>query len=241
MHDRVVPKRLRLSAPGEFSMKFRQLRIIMFGTAVAFSPVVLFAQSNPMNPSGSTSSAPLPGQQPATGMQDSNTNANEVSQTMKDKMFLRKAAEGGMAEVQFGQLAAQKAESDDVKAFAQKMVDDHTALNNEMAPIADSLGVRAPKTINKVDQAEYDKLNGLSGSDFDTEYLTAMVKAHHKDLREFRMEAADTQDPTLKAAVDKSATVIREHTMMVDKLARVKGIPMPARGGKMPGSAPPAQ
>jgi putative membrane protein len=220
-------------------MKFSQLRIITFGTAVAFLPVIMCAQSNPMNPGGSTSSAPLPGQQPTTGMQDSGTNASEVSQTMKDKMFLHKAAEGGMAEVQFGQLAVQKAGSDDVKAFGQKMVNDHTALNNDMAAVADSLGVRAPKTINKIDQAEYDKLNGLSGSDFDTEYLTVMVKAHHKDLREFRTEGAETQDPTLKAAVEKGEKVIHEHTMMVDKLAREKGIPMPARGGKMPGSPPP--
>ncbi len=220
-------------------MKFSQLRIIVFCTAVVFSPALLLSQSNPMNPGGSTSSAPMPGQQPTTGMQDSGSNVGDVSQTMKDKMFLRKAAEGGMAEVQLGQLAAQKASDDDVKAFGQKMVDDHTALNNEIAPIADSMGVRTPKTISKLDQAEYDKLNGLSGSDFDTEYLTAMVKAHHKDLREFRTEAADTQDPTLKAAVEKGAKVIREHTMMVDKLAREKGIPMPARGGKMPGAPPP--
>ncbi len=119
------------------------------------------------------------------------------------------------------------------------MVDDHTALNNDMAPIADSMGLRTPKTISKEDQAEYDKLSGLSGNDFDIEYLTAMVKDHHKDLREFRMEAADTQDPTLKATVEKGEKVIREHTMMVDKLARDRGIPMPARGGKMPGSPPP--
>jgi putative membrane protein len=224
-------------------MKFSQLGIIMFGTAVVLSPVILSAQSNPMNPSGSTSTANQPGQQPSstTAMQDSGTNAGEVSQTMNDKIFLRKAAEGGMAEVQFGQLAAQKASSDDVKAFGQKMVDDHTALNSEMATVADSLGVRAPKTIDKKDQTELDKLNGLSGTDFDTEYLTVMVKAHHKDLHEFRMEAANTQDPTLKAAVEKGGKVIGEHTRMVDKLARDKGIPMPARGGKMPGAPPPAQ
>ena len=56
-------------------------------------------------------------------------------------MFLRKAAEGGFAEVKLGQLAAQKGSSDDVKAFGQKMVDDHAKLNNEMAQLADSMGV----------------------------------------------------------------------------------------------------
>jgi putative membrane protein len=65
-----------------------------------------------------------------------------------------------------------------VKDLAQKMVDDHTALNKDMASVADSLGVMLPKKMPKDDQAEYDKLNGLSGKDFDTEYLTYIVKAH---------------------------------------------------------------
>jgi putative membrane protein len=226
-------------------MKFRQMRIITLGKAIALSsvvlsPAILVAQSNPMNPQGSTSSANSPGQQQpsSTSMQDSGNNAGEISRIMKDKMFLRKAAEGGMAEVKFGELAAQKGSSEGVKAFGQKMVDDHTALNNEMAPIADSMGVRAPKTINKDDQAEYDKLSGLSGDAFDTEYLTLMVKAHRKDLHEFRMEAADAQDPTLRDAVDKGEKVIHEHLEMVDKLARDKGIAMPPHGGKRTGPPP---
>ncbi len=111
---------------------------------------------------------------------------------MQDKMFLRKAAEGGIAEVKLGQLAAQKASSEDVKAFGQKMVDDHTKLNLEIAQVADSMGVMLPKSMNKEDQAEYDKLNALSGNDFDIEYLTFMVKDHHQDLHEFRIEAASS-------------------------------------------------
>jgi putative membrane protein len=226
-------------------MKFRQLRIISLGKAVALSsvvlsPVILVAQSNPMNPQGSTSSANPPGQPPpsSTSMQDSGNNAGEVSQIMKDKMFLRKAAEGGMAEVKFGELAAQKGGSEGVKAFGQKMVDDHTALNNEMAPIADSMGVRLPKTINKDDQAEYDKLSGLSGDAFDTEYLTVMVRDHRKDLREFRMEASSAQDQSLRDAVEKGEKIIHEHLEMVDKLAQDKGIAMPPHGGKRTGPPP---
>jgi len=221
-------------------MKFSQRRIIMLGTAIALSSGVLFAQSNPMNPSGSTSTANQPGQQQpsTTSMQDSGNNAGEVSQIMKDKMFLRKAAEGGMAEVKFGKLAVERGGSEGVKAFGQKMVDDHTSLNNEMAPIADSMGVRVPKMVNKEDQAEFDKLSGLSGDDFDTEYLTLMVKAHRKDLREFRMEAASTPDPTLRDAVEKGEKVIHEHLEMVGKLARDKGVPIPPRGGNRAGPPP---
>ena len=88
-----------------------------------------------------------------------------------DKMFLHKASEGGYAEVQLGQLAAQKASSDDVKKFGQKMVDDHTALNDQMKPFAEAAGLQPPTKLSSKDQAEYDKLNGLSGDAFDKEYL----------------------------------------------------------------------
>jgi putative membrane protein len=228
-----------LTGPGGTFMEFKQMRIIMLGTVATLSPVVLLAQADPMSSPAGQNNRPMQQQQPGSpAMQDSGNNANEMTQNMKDKMFLRHAAEGGMAEVKLGELAMQKAGSEDVKSFGQKMVDDHTALNNEMAPIADSMGVRVPKKLNKQDQAEYDKLSGLSGTDFDTEYLTAMVKDHHKDLHEFREEAASTTDPTLKAAVEKGRSVIREHTMMVDKLAQSRGIAVPEHNGsKQP--APP--
>ncbi|NYF52522.1 DUF4142 domain-containing protein [Tunturiibacter gelidoferens] len=202
-------------------------------SAAILYPAILLAQSDPMSPPASQTQPNRAQQAPAsaTAIQDSSTNSGDIGQTMKDKIFLRKAAQGGMAEVKLGQLAAQKGSSDDVKAFGQKMVDDHTKLNNDMAPIADSMGVRLPTNLNKEDQAEYDKLNGLSGNDFDMEYLSFMVKDHHKDLHEFRQEAASTTDPTLQTAVNNATKVIHEHSMMVDKLAREKGVPMPPDGG----------
>ena len=175
----------------------------------------------------------------ATEMQDSAANSGASGQMMKDKIFLRKAAEGGLAEVQLGQLASDKAGSQEVKDFGAKMVTDHIELNNEMKPIADSMGVMLPKKISSKDQAEFEKLKGLSGDAFDNEYLAYMVKDHHEDLREFRMEAANTTDPTLKTAVEKGAKVIREHTRMVDALAKSKGIPVPERGPRQ--AAPAAQ
>jgi putative membrane protein len=217
-------------------MKFRQIRIIVLGTSVILSPLALLAQGMPQVVPPSQTQPNLPQQQQpgVPSMQDSGTNANEVAQTMRDKAFLRHAAEGGIAEVKFGQLAAQKAASPDVKAFGQKMVDDHTMLNSDMAPIADSMGVRVPTTISKEDQAEYDKLNSLSGNDFDIEYLTIMVRDHHKDFHDFRAEATSVTDPTLQAAVIKATKVIHEHTVMVDKLARDKGVSVPTHGGNRP-------
>ncbi len=181
----------------------------------------LFAQDPNATPS-------VPGQQQqATPSTQDSSGAAMSGEMMRDKMFLRRAAEGGIAEVQLGQLAEQKAESADVKAFGEKMVTDHTALNDSMKPVADSLGFRLPQRPNKKDQAEYEKLNGLSGSDFDKAYMTLMVKEHHIDLHLFKQEAAIATDPGLREAVEKGEVVIREHMHLADKLARGMGIPTP--------------
>jgi putative membrane protein len=158
----------------------------------------------------------------------------------QDKVFLQKASEGGMAEVQMGRLAAQKGNSSEVKQFGQKMVEDHTKLNEQMKPIAASLGVAAPRHLNKTDQAEFDKLSGLSGDAFDQEYITNMVKDHRKDLHEFRREEAATSNPDLKQAVSQAEQVISQHLSMIQGIALQKGIQVP--GGQHPkadnGAAP---
>ncbi|MCU1251597.1 MAG: hypothetical protein JWQ49_4626 [Edaphobacter sp.] len=222
-------------------MNLDHVRSILLGTTI-LSPGLLFAQFDPTATSASQTQSPTqpgrPQQQSSPAQQDSGPNAGDVGQIMQDKMFLRKATEGGIAEVKLGQLAAQKANSDDVKTFAQKMVDDHTKMNLEIAQVADSMGVMVPKSMNKEDQAEYDKLNALSGNDFEIEYLSFMVKDHHKDLHAFRMEAASPTDATLHNEVVKAQSVIHEHTVMVDKLARAKGIPVPVHGEHKPNPAP---
>jgi len=198
----------------------------------------LFGQAEPgslpensAQPAQSSQPMPGPGRQQATrpSMQDSIGSSGQTAQAAKDKMFVRKAIEGGLAQVQFGQLAAQKGGSDDVKTLGQHMVEEHTALNKDLEEVADSMGVMLPKHINKDDQTELDKLNGLSGDAFDTEYLTMMVKDHHHDLREFRVEAEGTQDPALREAVMKGAKTIHEHLVMVDQMAKSKGIEVPHR------------
>src|ERR1700761_6154781 len=123
-------------------MKLRCLYSVLFVSAI-LSPGLLFAQFDPTSIVASQTQSNRPQQQlPSTpSMQDSGPNSGDVGQVMQDKMFLRHAAEGGIAEVKLGQLAANKASSDDVKAFGQKMVDDHTKINNDIDQIADSMGV----------------------------------------------------------------------------------------------------
>ncbi len=145
----------------------------------------------------------------------------------QDKMFLAKATEGSMAEIQMSQLALKKTKNDDVKAIAQKMVDDHTKLMSDMKPFADQMGVTPPAKLNAKHQQEAMRLKAMSGDKFDKEYLTAMVGDHHKDLGEFQAEEKSTGNAELKSTVSQATQVIQQHTEMIDQSAQKMGITVP--------------
>lgn len=230
-------------------MNTKCLRIAVFAAVAVLLPAVLFAQSDsnpnpasmsganyPQSPQNMNQPAGQPGStspsgaqsSPSTLMRDSLGAPGETGQQMLDKQFVRAAAEGGMADVKFGILAAQKG-GPDVKELAQRMVDDHTSINRDMAAIADSAGVMLPKKIGKDQEAEYDKLNGLSGKDFDAEYLTYITKAHYQELHSFHMEASVAADTGLQSEVVKAMMMMHEHLGMIAKVAKEQGIELPPR------------
>ena len=151
------------------------------------------------------------------------------SGNMSDKHFVKKAMAGGESEVALGKLAGQKASSPDVKEFGQKMVDDHTKLNDQMKPIASQLGIDASPGIPAKKEALQKKLEGLSGADFDKAYMSAMVKDHRKDLKEFQKEASSGRNPQLKDAAQQGAQVIEQHLELAEQVAQKVG----ASSGKM--------
>lgn len=106
-----------------------------------------------------------------------------------DRSFVKEAAQGGMAEVQLGQLAVQNAMSPEVKAFGQRMVDDHSKANDHLKQVAASMSYTLPDSISSGDKAEADRLSKMTGADFDKAYIRYMVKDHKADVQEFKREA----------------------------------------------------
>ena len=179
--------------------------------------------SQPMNPSGPQSSGSQSG-----SMRDSLGAPGVMGQQMLDQQFVRAAAQGSLGDVKLGTLAVQKG-GPDVKEAAQKLVDDHTAMDKDMDSVADAMGILVPKKLNKEDQAEYAKLNGLSGKDFDTEYLNYSAKSHWQTLHSFYMEATASADTDLQAEVVKDMGILRQHLGLISKAATAEGITLPPR------------
>ena len=220
--------------------------IAVVGAAVVLLPWSLVAQTDTgLSPQPDQQSAMPPGPNGANGAQPAVPGSmretlgapGQMGQQLQDKAFVRTATEDGIADVKLGQLAIQKG-GPEVKAFAEKIVPDHEAINKEFATVADSLGVLLPKKMNKDDQAEYDKLNGLSGKEFDTEYIPFILKAHWKKLHDFYMEASVAVDPTLATTVVDAMRTMHGHLGMIAEVAKQDGIPLPPRPPR-PGPPPP--
>jgi predicted outer membrane protein len=149
----------------------------------------------------------------------------------QDKSFLKDSAQGNMAEVEFGKLAAEKSSNGDVKAFADKMQHDHTMLAEQMKPFMEKMNVTAPSGLSMKDKAELEKLKHMSGESFDKEYVSFMVKDHHNDLESFIKEEHSTRNGDLKASVEKGEQVIKEHFEIISGIAKKMGMnppPLPA-------------
>jgi putative membrane protein len=140
-----------------------------------------------------------------------------------DKAFVKKALEGNMAEVEMGKLALQKSNDDQVKQFAQRMVDDHGKMLEELKPVAEQMGVKVPEGPSKGQMKSMDKMKALSGDAFDQAYIKDMVKDHKGDDNDFKMEAQSTQNPQLKQMVMQSDQTIESHLQQIQQLAHSKG------------------
>lgn len=128
-----------------------------------------------------------------------------------DNNFVMKAAQGGMAEVKLGQLAMDKASSQTVKDFGQRMVTDHTKANDQLKQVAAKDGITLPTSLDAKDQATYDKLSKLSGTQFDREYMRDMVKDHQTDVNEFRKESQSAKNPDVKQFAQQTLPVLEQH------------------------------
>ena len=134
-----------------------------------------------------------------------------ATKAMNDSTFVTKAAQGGMAEVELGKLATEKASNDEVKKFGQRMVDDHSKANDELKTLAQQKNITVPSSLDARDKALRDRLSKLSGAAFDRAYMRAMVTDHRTDVNEFRMESKSGKDAEVKAFAAKTLPTLEDH------------------------------
>lgn len=153
-----------------------------------------------------------------------------------DQKFVSEAASGGLFEVEAGKIAAERASKQEVKDFAQSMIDDHGKANQELKQIATSKNFNVPTEMNKKHRQDLDKLSKYSGADFDKHYMDMMVKDHKKDVTEFRKHAKEGKDPELRAWASKKVAALEHHLTMAQDMTRSADTKAGAGGEKKTGA-----
>jgi len=136
-----------------------------------------------------------------------------------DAAAMKQLAQANLNEIEGGKAAASKAQSPEVKQFAQKMVDDHTQMLNDLKSLAQQKGVSLPDSASIKDMAQMKLMERSSGAEFDKKYMDEMVKDHQKDAKDVQDLVGKAKDPDFKAAVQKASTKINEHLELAQRIA----------------------
>lgn len=135
-----------------------------------------------------------------------------------DADFAMKAAAGGLSEVQMGALAVNKGQTQAVRDFGQRMVDDHQKANAELKAIAERKDIKLPKQPEQAKQVGTHQLHDLSNEAFDEAYGQMAVKHHIETIDLFRKEAESGTDAELKAFAQKTLPTLEEHLRLAQQL-----------------------
>lgn len=134
-----------------------------------------------------------------------------------DMDFAKKVAAGGEAEVQITALAEQKGSASEVKDLASRLHTDHMKANDELKKIASQKGWTLPTEPTAEQKAKKEKLEKLSGSAFDKEFVNTMVANHKANIPNFERVAKSGSDPDLKQWASSTVPTLKEHLEMAQK------------------------
>ena len=193
---------------------------------IAAGALMAAAMLSGQEPSGNMPSGAPQGQQqqmPNSTMPSDNGMPSSMA-NYKANEFLKNTFENNQAQEQMSQMASQKAQADDVKQFGSQMVQIHNKLDEQLAPMAKQMGVSQSKGPSKKDKKELDKLQALSGADFDTEYLQAMGDQQQRSLKQFDDETKDSANQAAQEAAKSDQPVLRQNYEVLQKIAQAHNV-----------------
>lgn len=186
--------------------------------AVMFGAVGAQAQTSQAGQqSGSTSGST------SAGASGAASTASDTKLGSVDRKAIMDMAMSNMAEVDISKLAQSKSQNPEVKAFAQKMVEDHSKALAEVQALAKSKGVTLPTQLDAKHKAMLTNLEKLSGDAFDKAYIKqGGLGAHKETLAKLETATKGAKDADVKGQVDKMIPVVQEHLKVAEQMAQGK-------------------
>jgi putative membrane protein len=196
-------------------------RVLVNHAIVVLAMAAVFVQSGSAQstaaPQGGYSAPSLPG----VGVAGPVTT---VPHNFGDEAFVRSVLERDAGDLQLGQLAQQKSQSDDVKELGQKIVASRNSLDDQFMIIARTFEVTKPKGPTKKDKQLIARLQGLSGPQFDEEFIQTMAKIHRQDIKDFGTEAQTAQDARVVAAAQQDGAGLSNQLQAIQQVAKAHNV-----------------
>lgn len=150
--------------------------------------------------------------------------SNASAGTNGGQGFLKKASEANTFEIELGRLAQKNASSEAVKKFGERMVTDHSKLEQQTRSVATATGTALPSGAGTENRAEYTRLAAKMGSDFDKAYISLMIKDHEHDIAAFQNEANSGTNPEIKSMASEALPTLNEHLRLAQTTAKEIGL-----------------
>lgn len=194
----------------QFRMRIPHVPVQQIALAIALAfPLAGIAQKH-------VDSAPTASQPTSPRTESMPSRAADAKLSSAERKFIEDAAMGGKMEVELGKLALQRSSNDQVRQLAQRIVEDHAQANDRLESLAHEKGVEVPAQLDSKHRKEVDRLQKVSGKDFDRKYAELMVSDHKKDIKEFRHQAERASDPDLREFASMTLPKLETHLSLAE-------------------------
>lgn len=146
------------------------------------------------------------------------TFADNVTDKIEADDFVEEVSAQSIAEVENAKVALEKSTSTDIKAYARKMITDHSSSNVELAGIASRKNIEVSDDAELTAKAKKFVLEQRDGQSFDEAYANNQVKAHENTIELFQ-RAAVSSDPEIALFAKQSLPKLQRHLKEARELA----------------------
>jgi putative membrane protein len=145
--------------------------------------------------------------------------AKEARLDPRDAEFMKDAARGGIAEVKMGESGLSNGESQGVKDFSKRLIDDHTKANQELEKLAIRKGVILPDGVSEQHKTMLQHLSSLKGREFDAAVQQHAVEEHKRNIEKFKAASEKSKDPEVRSFAEKALPMLQRHLEMAQNLS----------------------
>lgn len=193
------------------------MKTLVIAATAALLATSAFAQSQFPPTAGNAPVQPNAAAQSQAGAKGQQ--AQKVSSATQQ--FVQKAAISDMFEMQSGQLAQQKAASDEYKQFGQMIREDHSKTADQVKGMVKELpGVQLPQAMDSAHKQKLDKLQSLSGAQFENQFKKDQVAAHQNAVKLFEGYAQKGDHAALKKFAQDTLPKLKEHLQHARQLPK---------------------